>query len=167
MTSCLSDGPRLIPGLHQLHCSSPSPQIFSQWSILVLSWGPAPEAWASAPSPHSLQRACKPLLSWEVLFGHNLCGQFSPSCLWSTYCYVPPRVSEAPPVPTSEGVSKCAEAFSPSQLLPWGTDPCFKILCLFFNPYLSPCLILRRLGFTFLEVWVPNPGFFQCSKDVR
>ena len=166
MTSCLSGAPRLSPGLHQLHCTSSSLKIFSQWSVLVLSWGPTSEAWASAPSPLSPQWACKPLLSWEVLFGHNLCGQFSLFCLWSTCCCVPPRVSETPPIPTSEGISKCADTFSPSPLLPWDTDPCLKTLCLFFYPYLLPYLILRRLGLTFLEDWGLLPVFWRCSAGV-
>ena len=163
MTSCLSGGPRLSPGLHQLHCTSPSPKIFSQWSVLVLSWGPTSEAWASAPSPLSPQWACKPLLSWEVLFGCNLCGQFFLFCLRSTCCCVPPRVSETLPVPTSEGISKCADAFSPSPLSFPGTQiPVWKPFVSFFILIFCPISFWEDWGLPFWKSGV----FCQCSEGV-
>ena len=56
-----------------------------------------------------------------MLVGSDLCAQFSAFCLPHTYCCILLWGCEVPIVPTSEGVSECAETFTPSQFLPQGT----------------------------------------------
>ena len=67
--------------------------------------------------------------------GNHLCGKFSLFCLPSLSRCIALWGSKAPPIPTHEGVCKCAEAFPPSQIPPQGAGPYPQILCLFM--YLS------------------------------
>ena len=92
---------------------------------------------------------CKPLLSWEVLFGNELCGEFSRFAFWAPVPLFPSEVPKLPLVLTYEEISECPGTFPPSQFPPQSAGPHPKIFFFFFNLYLLPYLILRRLAFLF------------------
>ena len=103
------------------------------------------------PAPtHSSGHECKPRLSWEVLFGNELCGEFSLFCLLTTCCFVPLWGSKTPPCPHPWGGFWTCWNFSSFSLPPQGAGPCPKILFFFFlNLYLLPYLVLRKLACLF------------------
>ena len=75
---------------------------------------------------------CKPLLSWEVLFGNELCGEFSRFAFWAPLPLFPSEVPKLPLVLTCEEISECPGTFPPSQFPPQSAGPHPKIFFFFF-----------------------------------
>ena len=145
--SCLSRRPRLFPGLPQLCCTSPSEYLHSsqpQFSPCGLS----PEVLILSTQPLSCHGGC------ASCFLAGKC--WLATSLWWILSVLPskhpllhyPWGSEAPPIPTRAGVSKCAETFPPSWLAPWVQVPVPNSFISFYL-YLLPYLILRRLACLF------------------
>ena len=85
----------------------------------------------------------------------------------SKQCCVPFWGSETYLCPQPWEGCQVMETFPPSQLPSWGTDSNPKIFCLFFNIYLLPYLILRRLACLFgslrPSVSIQNVLWRSCS----
>ena len=75
---------------------------------------------------------CKPLLSWEVLFGNELCGEFSWFAFWAPVPLFPSEVPKLPLVLTYEEISACPGTFPPSQFPPQSAGPHPQIFFFFF-----------------------------------
>ena len=146
--------------LDSLNCVILAPSGYLHSSQFQSSpWGPTPEAWASAASLYLLQRACKPLLGWEVLLGIDPCGEFSPLYHLITCCCLPLWNSEAP-LWGSEAPPDPAHDLR--LLPPWGTGPCLEMLCLFLRSFSSALPHFEETGLPFWKSGV----FWQCSEDV-
>ena len=154
--ACLGD-----PGffLDSLSCVVLAPSEYPHGSQTPSPWGLTPEAWAL--SLHSLLWAYEPLLAWGVLFGYSL---------WGLLSILPPQhllrvqsSSQTLPVRRLQSVWK---HFHLQNSLPHGTSPGPEILCLFFYPYLLPCLILWRLTCLFGNPQGLMPASRVCSVGV-
>ena len=117
-------------------------------------WGPTPKAWASAASLYLVRRACKPLLGWEVLFGIDSCGEFSPLYHLITCCCLPLWGSEAPCWPRPW--SACAPSLG-HRSLSWNALSLFKIFLFCPTSFWGDWL-------AFLEIWGLLAVFWRCSK---
>ena len=114
ITSYNSGTLSLFPGLPQ---RSQSPLRISSWQpTSVFSLGSDTSIWALHPDPplhiSGGREACELLLSWEVLLSNDLCSEFSPFCLLSTYCSLPSEIPKLYPDPTCERVSENVETCS-------------------------------------------------------
>lgn len=132
MIRCLSGMVSFFPGLLQL-CPTNILRVFSQ----LAKSGPLPEIQSlslSTQSPFVPGQQCEQLLTWKVMFGSYLCGEFSLFFLLCPRHCVPLWGSETAPhchrLPW--GVSKYVETFPPLQLSPQGSGPCPEILSHFF-----------------------------------
>ena len=115
------------------------------------------------PAPtRSSGHECKPLLSWEVLFGNELCGEFSLFCLWPPVALFPSEVPKLPFVLTREGFLNMLELFllhSPSPGC-WSLSP--NPFFFFLNLYLLPTSFWDD-WLAFLEVKDLLPAFRMYS----
>ena len=69
-------------------------------ALMAANPSPLPGAWSLSLSLSKFRlrmQVCNMLLSWEVLASNNLCCEFSPFCLLSTWCYISFWSSEAHP----------------------------------------------------------------------
>ena len=148
--------------LDSLNCVILAPSGYLHSSQFQSSpWGPTPEAWASAASLYLLQRACKPLLGWEVLLGIDPCGEFSPLYHLITCCCLPLWNSEAPLWGSEAPPWPCPwSAFAPSlghRSLSWNALSLFEIFLFCPTSFWGDWL-------TFLEIWGLLAVFWRCSK---
>ena len=132
---CLSGMLSFFPGLPHV-CPTNVLRVFSQ----LAKSGPLPEIQSLSLSTQPrfvLGQQYEQLLTWEVMFGSYLCGEFSPFCLPSPRHCVPLWGSEAPPLPHLPwGVSEYVETFPPLQLSPQSSGPHPEILCLVFLTFI-------------------------------
>ena len=126
---CLSGMPSFFPGLGQL-CPTNLLRVFSQ----LAKSGHLPEIQSlslSTQPPFVPGQQCEQLLTWEVVFGSYLCGDFSPFCLPSTRDVLPSQVLKLPPSPSMRGFQVRGN-FPPLQLSPQGSGPVLKSFVSFF-----------------------------------
>lgn len=127
---CLSGMPSFFPGLAQL-CPTNLLGVFSQ----LAKSGHLPEIQSlslSTQPPFVPGQQCEQLLTWEVMFGSYLCGDFSPFCLPSTRRCAPLSGSEAPPFPFHEGFPSMWKLFLLYSSLPRAQVPVLKSCVSFF-----------------------------------
>lgn len=139
-----------------------NPLRVSSWPLtLILSLKAKHEDWASVPSPTLCGR---PVSKWATFWlgsaaWHDLCGELFvlPSEFPLLHCLL--KFRNSPLILPVRSFWVCRK-LSSSRFLPrLGPHP--EILCLHFCLYLLPHLILREIGFAFLEGWGPLPVFHK------